>query len=594
MNMQTTDSNPASTGGEDIVRHDSSAWGRRDVVALLLLGLLAFTLWIPRLDGPIDLRYDSGVYYLLGTSIAQGKGYRILSEPGEPVGVQYPPALPTFVAAHQWALGTDDPITVGSALRISFCVLSVIYTLAVYVMARQWIGPLASALGSLLCTMYFGSYYYSDMLFTDVPCGLAAVLFVICLRWTSPLARGVTTTALAWLAFLLRTAGIALLAAWVGEALLRRQWKSAAIRAGLAAVPFVLWQGHVMLTERSEAYQNPAFEYQRADYMFYNVSYANNAKLIDPFQPELGYANSSEMLSRVGTNLLTMPMGLGEAASNPIRVLGLSNNVLHKFSGRRVPAPLLYAMVLIATGLIVLGLIRLARQRRWGVPVYVMASIALICLTPWPGQFSRYLTPVTPLLTVLLAIGVSWAWSWARSRPHRYLSYSVYAMLGVTVASIMASQFAAAAAMYKWQTERIGVTYRGREARTQRFYYGQDWHSFEDVIAWVDEHAGPEDLVATASPHKMYLSTGVKSIMPPFENDPVKADRLLRDAGVTYVVLDNFGFVSISPRYARPAIQQHPAHWELVYTVPAKDMQIYRRVDPSDSNRLQFEDASNE
>lgn len=594
MNNLSGDSQAEPTASRATPRPAVPAWGRRDAVLLILLGLLAFALWVPRLEGPIDLRYDSGVYYLLGTSIAQGKGYRILSEPGEPVGVQYPPALPAFVAVHQWVLGTDDPITVGSALRISFCVLSVFYTLAVYVMARQWIGPLASGLGSLLCTMYFGSYYYSDMLFTDVPCGLAAVLFVICLRWASPLGRGVTTTALAWLAFLLRTAGIALLAAWVGEALLRRQWKSAGIRAGLAAVPFVLWQGHVMLTERSEAYQNPAYEYQRADYMFYNVSYANNAKLIDPFQPELGYASNAELLSRVSTNLLTMPTGLGESASGPIRILGLSNNVLHKFTGRRVPEPLLYAMILLATGLIMLGVVRLARQQQWVIPLYVMASIALICLTPWPGQFSRYLTPVTPLLTVLLAIGASWLWSCARDSSRWYLSYPVYTVVGVTAISIVASQFAAAAAMYKWQTERVSVIYRGREVNTQRFYYGQDWHSFEKIVAWIGEHAGPEDLVATASPHKLYLSTGVKSIMPPFEADPVKADRQLREAGVTYIVLDDFGFVDISPRYAKPAIEQHSEHWELVYTVPAKDMQVYRRVDPATSNQLEQEGASHE
>ena len=38
--------------------------------------LLAIILWAPRLSGPIDLRWDGGVYYLLGTSLATGHGYR--------------------------------------------------------------------------------------------------------------------------------------------------------------------------------------------------------------------------------------------------------------------------------------------------------------------------------------------------------------------------------------------------------------------------------------------------------------------------------------------------------------------------------------
>ena len=51
-------------------------WGELTVLVLAIL------LWLPRLTGPIDLRWDAGVYYLLGTSLAKGHGYRILSEPG--------------------------------------------------------------------------------------------------------------------------------------------------------------------------------------------------------------------------------------------------------------------------------------------------------------------------------------------------------------------------------------------------------------------------------------------------------------------------------------------------------------------------------
>ncbi len=46
-----------------------------------VLGILIVILWIPRLHGPIDMRWDGGVYYVLGTSLAEGKGYRLLNEP---------------------------------------------------------------------------------------------------------------------------------------------------------------------------------------------------------------------------------------------------------------------------------------------------------------------------------------------------------------------------------------------------------------------------------------------------------------------------------------------------------------------------------
>src|SRR2546430_5363587 len=77
-------------------------------------------LWLPGLTGSKDLRWDGGLYYLLGTSLAEGHGYRISSEPGSPEAVQYPPLLPAVVALHQWVLGTANPDVVAPWLRKSY------------------------------------------------------------------------------------------------------------------------------------------------------------------------------------------------------------------------------------------------------------------------------------------------------------------------------------------------------------------------------------------------------------------------------------------------------------------------------------------
>src|SRR5690349_2530668 len=113
---------------------------RADLFCVVFLLCVSVALWLPRLRGPIDLRYDAGVYYILGTSLAEAKGYRLLNEPEEIQAVQYPPLLPALVAAHQWLLGTSDPAVVGQALRLSYFVIFVLYVLAVYAMARRFLG----------------------------------------------------------------------------------------------------------------------------------------------------------------------------------------------------------------------------------------------------------------------------------------------------------------------------------------------------------------------------------------------------------------------------------------------------------------------
>src|SRR4028118_1630841 len=67
--------------------------------ALLIVVVLSVLLWLPRMRGPVDLRWDGGAYYILGTALAQSKGYRLLNEPGEIEATQYPPLLPLVIAA---------------------------------------------------------------------------------------------------------------------------------------------------------------------------------------------------------------------------------------------------------------------------------------------------------------------------------------------------------------------------------------------------------------------------------------------------------------------------------------------------------------
>ena len=80
-------------------------WRWYELFIVIILVAVAAISWSRRLIGPIDLRYDASTYYILGTSLAEGKGYRLLNEPGEIEATQYPPLFPIMVAAHQWILG---------------------------------------------------------------------------------------------------------------------------------------------------------------------------------------------------------------------------------------------------------------------------------------------------------------------------------------------------------------------------------------------------------------------------------------------------------------------------------------------------------
>src|SRR5262249_27644502 len=155
-----------------------AAWpgAGQDRVALIGVLLLWLAVWAPRLHGPIDLRWDASTYYVLGTALAESKGYRLLNEPGEIEAVQYPPLLPLMVAPHERALGTTEYQTVGARLRLTYFVLSGAYLLAVYAVARTLLAPSLALVATAGTGFSFYSFLYpSDSLYAEIPFALIAM-----------------------------------------------------------------------------------------------------------------------------------------------------------------------------------------------------------------------------------------------------------------------------------------------------------------------------------------------------------------------------------------------------------------------------------
>jgi hypothetical protein len=178
----------------------------REFAGPLLVVALTIGLWLPRLHGPIDLRFDAGVYYVLGASLAEGRGYRLLNEPGEIEAIQYPPLLPLLVAAHVKALGTSDPAVVAPVVRRTYFALSVAFALATWWVARGLLPRLAATFAALVSAASIFTFYLSDALFAELPFALVAALFLLTMRSKSRVAQALGGL-LAVAAFLLRTAG---------------------------------------------------------------------------------------------------------------------------------------------------------------------------------------------------------------------------------------------------------------------------------------------------------------------------------------------------------------------------------------------------
>lgn len=557
-------------------------WGladlvKPDVVAAGILAAMIIAIWAPRMAGPLDLRWDGGVYYVLGTSIAEGKGYRLLNEPGEIEATQYPPLLPLIVALHQWLVGSSDFVTVGRWMRLSYFLIFAMYILATYAVLRRYLSVLYALLAALVVFLHVQTHFLSDLCFAELPFGLATTLFVLVAgRQTGP-TRSMAAGSCAVAAYLLRTIGIALLAAWVLDALFDRRFRAAAIRAVVALVPVLGWHAYVAHVERSPAYSQPAYAYQRADYLFYNVSYARNVSLRDPFKPEEGRASILEVAHRGLVNLLHLPESLGVAVS--ARTYSWERIKQLPIIGRVVPWRVVLYLPIVIGVVVLVGVATLFDREARLIGLYVLLTAAALCLTPWPWQWQwpRYWSPVAPFLALALARGVMTLASWSDRLPGRPVRWVNRAGLIALVATILAVEALTMVRMYV--EYRYPAAFRDRDGHViahHLFFYDRSYQALDAGLDWLRGQARPDDVVAASMPQWVYLRTGLKSVMPPFETDPVRAQALLDSVPVRFVVVDGTG-VAISRDYALPLLERSPERWTLIYSDPSSRLGIYRR-----------------
>jgi len=544
--------------------------------------LVVLALWVPRLSGSIDLRWDGAVYYLLGTSLAKGDGYRIPSEPGSPQALQYPPLLPAVVAVHERILGTTEPSVVGPWLRFTYATIFAIYALAVLRLARRYLGPLLATGATLLCLLNPYTIFLSDLLFAELPFALISVLFVLVAG--TPLlrrenwSREAGSFALASVGFFLRSAGIVLLAAWALEAGLQRRWRPLIVRGGLALLPVIGWQSYVAHVRATPAYSHPAYSYQRASYQYYNVSYAENLALVDPFAPELGKLDARRLVARLAKNLASIPAVIGEIVS--AKEKDWRGTMLWAqrlaFNQKLFPLGLVKIPLLALAALALAGLAVFLLRQEWLPVLVVSGSIALVCVTPWPAQFARYLQPLSPFLTIAAVLGL-YELCVALSKTTFKRAGEFVPWLGAalllcaTTVEIHTAQWAF--------TERAKqpVVFASRDMGhgSKWFMYDRSWQVWEQAVNWLNGNVPSTAIIAATSPHFYYLQTGRLAVFPPMEADLNGERKLLDSVPVSYVIVDELASLDAARRYVLPAVESDTVNWKLVYK--AGDTAIYER-----------------
>ncbi|MCY3601371.1 MAG: hypothetical protein OXN85_15495 [Gemmatimonadetes bacterium] len=471
------------------------------------LALLHFLLGLVVFEPTLFPGGDNAAYLILGEALRTGEGYRDLYLPGTPLHDKYPPLLPSLLALSGWVGG----VIVAKVLMLAFT-SGVVWVTAHF--GRRWAGkgPALAAAGVLAVNptlLEYGHYILSEAPFT---------LFVTLALWMA--LRGdrksvVFALVAAALAFMTRTAGLALLVALPLAWLLEGRRVRALGAAGAAAAVIGGW----VLYQRWVA---PG-----------RGGYLAELLLANPYDAGAGSVEVGGLVVRAAENSWRyVESVLPQTLAGPGTLSGAGG-------------------VSIALGLAVAAaaLAGWALRAREGLrPVEVFAFLYTGIILTWPTAWTdrRFLLPLLPVLLVFAFVAV-----WRLASPSRawigWAAAIVIAVFGVSWVAGTAPDRIACAASY-----RAG---RPCDRPAEASLYA--------AARWARDHTPPDAIIVNRKPRLFYWHARRGGDAYAFSSDPATVMRGLEEMGADYVVVDQIS--ATTGRYLVPAIQAYQTRFELVY-----------------------------
>ena len=409
---------------------------------------------------PVGVFYDDAQYVILAKSLATGQGYRFLNLPGTPVGTHFPPGYPAFLAL-MWRISPAFPENV-AVMKFANAILLAIVALVAYRFAHRTLELPAglAAATALAGAVTIPSLVLSSSIMSE-PLFLAMLLPT--LVWsegeTSPsqafssIRTPLLLGASAGMLTLVRTHGIALVAALAVTYFVRRRHRDAMLSTAAALIVLAPWLVWVA------AHHDALPPLVRGAYGSYF------AWLVSGFRDE-------------GLHLLVVTL--------PDNVATIWMSIV-----RSIAPDIHWSLDLLVGGLFIalssIGVMTCWRRGRV-MTLFVIFYFAIILV--WPFSPLRFVWGIWPLLMLFPAAGLATAWNAALLRQNAMQRGALIVAALVLGAGVTA--FNARGYENAWWSSN--ARYHARRVLPQ--------------LAWVARATQPRDLIASDAEASVYLYTG--------------------------------------------------------------------------------------
>jgi hypothetical protein len=460
--------------------------GRNLVVALLLVAFLVMG-WRGR--DPVQIRSGDDLIYLSLSRSLQSGSYREIFRPSAPLHVKYPPGYPAWLVLVRQVTGDHLAlIVVANLLLVSLSLV------LMFVVARRLMGEwLALAFLTLMALspalLWTGGSLYSEALFLLISTSALAMT----LKADRSGGRGAVlgAIALALLAFLTRTAGIALVIG-IGVWLWRRRKPAELTAYGLSSAVVVGgWFAYA-----SAASPDPSTR-----------SYANDLANVTA---TVRAGQLTQLASRLWHNAVNYGT---ETLPTELSVPTIPGTLLDNWTWQ-----------LVQTILLVAGIVVLWRAWR-AAAAYVVLYASLLVFWPWP--IARLLSPIIPLALLLLLLGA-----------HRLTQRMSVRARGLTLGALVAVLLFGAARGAIDRVQKIRLCDRTNPYISPGCYDAET-RTIVAAATYLRLHTAPTDVVLANRPVAMQFLSGHLSepTLLLEQVPPGEAARALRDRKIQHVLL---------------------------------------------------------
>jgi hypothetical protein len=452
-------------------------------IAAVVLAAIASAIYVLRLDPYAGLLFDDAWYIVLGKALAGGEGFRMISSSVAPIMPTVPPGFPALLAV-VFAIAPSYPDNLILLKAVSMAAMAGVGVACWIDLTRYREVPGVPALCIAFAVVLTPSFVFlaTSTVMAEGVFTLAQLVTVLAVEravrrermdWRGPAVAGVMGA----VTMLIRTAGLAVLAASIVYLVLQRRWRQAAIFAVTAAACLLPWQLHARVNA-------PTYEERLAHGGTFAFTYEQLLAMERPGAADTD-VSGGEMAVRVGRNLTDVLLRDVGAAIVPAIYRGPNESGEEVLSvGRPGRGSMGVATgTMVVSGLLCLGLLMgIIRSRAWFSLPALLVGATIAMILPVAALTFRYVIPVLPFLLLFLWRGV------ARPSVARILLLTV---LGFHVVDHVLFLREKATSTPPWTAQAGEV---------------------ETLLVWMSENLKGPGAVASTNPGLVYLRTGRKGV----------------------------------------------------------------------------------